>query len=83
MDNRRPDDQQISADELHSTADNELEAKDQSMFKRSMVYAGIAVVLIFLAALLLVQRAGRHIRAVQPNPHPTSEVVWRATEWVG
>ena len=62
------------ADELHSHRDNQIERKDQRQFARAVVMAGIAMLLVFVLALLLVRWAGRRVHAVNPDKHPTSEL---------
>lgn len=57
---------------LHTKADNELESKDQKMFAKALVLAGIALAVLFVAALLLVHRAGRHIQPV--SRHESSQI---------
>jgi hypothetical protein len=68
--------------DLHSKRDDELEQKDQSIFSRVVILAGIALILLFLGALFLVNRAGRHIQPLNPDKHPTSQVVGPAREWM-
>ena len=65
-------------DALHSKADVELEKRDRGIFARVVILAGIALAIFFLAALLLVRRAGRHIEPVNPDKHPASELVMPA-----
>jgi hypothetical protein len=63
------------ADELHSRKDNELEEKDQNQFAKALVMAGVAMLVIFVVALLVVRWAGRRIQPVNPDKHPTSELL--------
>jgi hypothetical protein len=67
---------------LHTERDDELEAKDQSIFGRVVMLAGIALLIILLAALLFVKRAGRHIEPVNPDKHVTSQVVRPTNDWL-
>ena len=62
------------ADERHSRRDYDIERKDQKQFSKAVVLAGIAMLLIFAAALLLVRWAGRRVQPVNPNKHSTSEL---------
>jgi hypothetical protein len=70
-------------DRLHSRKDDELEKKDQGIFSRTVLLAGIALLVLFGLALLLVRHAGRHVEPVNPDSHPTSRSVTSQTErWV-
>jgi len=69
MDNR------ASQDKLHSEKDNQLEVRDQRIFARVVIWAGAAMLVVFVLALLLVRRVERHIQPVTPNNHPTSRLV--------
>lgn len=62
------------ADELHTRGQNELEKKDQTQFSKAIIMAGIAMLVIFVAALILVRWAGRRVQPVNPDKHPTSEL---------
>jgi len=73
-------DNKSSQDKLHSDKDNQLEARDQRIFARVVIWAGAAMLLIFVLALLLVRRAERHIQPVTPNNHPTSRLVQASGE---
>jgi hypothetical protein len=68
--------------ELHSKHDDQLESRDRGIFARVVLLAGIALLVLFLAALLLVRRAGRHIDPVNPDRHPTSQVVLPVDRWL-
>ena len=63
------------ADELHSRKDDELEQRDQRTFGRVVMMAGIAIAVIFVLALFAVRIAARHVRPVNPDKHPTSQLV--------
>lgn len=68
-------------EKLHTRADNELEERDRSIFSRVVLLAGIALFLIFVAALVFARPLGRYIRPTHPDKHPTSEVVLPARAW--
>ena len=62
-------------DKLHSRKDDELEQRDQGIFGHVVVYAGIALLVIFAIALLVVKMTGRQIQPVNPDKHPSSLLV--------
>ena len=62
------------ADELHTRGQNEFEKKDQTQFSKAVILAGIAMLLVFVVALIVVRWAGRKIQPVNPDKHPTSEL---------
>lgn len=68
-------------DELHSRTDNELEHRDQHIFGRVVMLAAIAAGVIFLAAIVLVGPMGKLIHSVNPDKHPTSQVVVAPPAW--
>jgi hypothetical protein len=68
--------------ELHSRKDDELERRDLGTFGHVVAFAGIALLLVFAIALLAVKMAGRHIETVNPDKHPTSQVIARADRWL-
>ena len=69
-----------SEEQLHSKEENKMEARDQRMFSRAVIWAGVAMLVIFVLALLLVRRSAAHIQPVTPNNHPTSRLVQAAPE---
>ena len=68
------------ADELHSRKDDELEQRDQRTFGRVVMMAGAALAIIFVLALFAVRIVAKHVRPVNPDKHPTSQLVLRATD---
>ena len=70
-------------EELHSRKDNELEQRDQKIFGRVVMMAGIAAALIFIAAIVLVGTVGGLIHAVQPAETPPWRVLAQPDRWNG
>jgi hypothetical protein len=66
--------------ELHSRKDDRLEQTGLSVFGHVVVYAGVALLVVFLVALLVVKMMGRHIESINPDRHPTSRLISGASD---
>ena len=62
-------------DNLHSRKDEEMEERDQKIFARVVIYAGIAVAIFFAVGLLVVWIGGAHLPGLSAAKHTTSCIV--------